>query len=514
MATVITVHGTGVDGPEEGEAWWQKDSPFENHIRELVESTDGELNFRTLSWNGNNSEKSRRNAARKLYKTVRQLEAKNEKYCLIGHSHGGSVIANALLLAASKSNRLPNLVKCITIATPFIQSKKSFWLFSRSGLIGKSLLVSGTSFGFIMRVYYFYYVNYPWSVYRFIQDTVYLLGPFFAIYCLLLLINHRMFFMYRPKILRFSRNEYGDRLVSLRHNNDEAVNGLKSLKNLDIRLFQRGFAVSTFSFASIFFVPLLLIAMATIPPFPFPFLDHALGVTGNFLERIGAVSYNIVELITTLIHKLYPHFIQRSYVRPPKTIRLYFFYVISPMCVVIVLSLVITFSIKVISGYISSVMSIVMNRSILTQIRKIGFGNDTIGEVSIDADGSCPWLGSPWSPIPEQLSDEITNLSDRAASVAVVKLRGLVRQLAISRDRVTSAFFFSEYLTWDELIHTSYFSVPRFRMLVAYSIANSVGFHPSAAFKSHPDHELVARWYVEIQPKKGSRMRVARLTDP
>ena len=120
----------------------------------------------------------------------------------------------------------------------------------------------------------------------------------------------------------------------------------------------------------------------------------------------------------------------------------------------------------------------------------------------IDADASCPWLGSAWSPIPDQLSDEITDLSNRAASVAVVKFRGLIKQLALSRDKEAKGFFFSEYLTWDELIHTSYFSVPRFRMLVAYAITNSEGFRPSAAFKNHPDYELVARWYTEIQPKK------------
>ena len=38
-------------------------------------------------------------------------------------------------------------------------------------------------------------------------------------------------------------------------------------------------------------------------------------------------------------------------------------------------------------------------------------------------------------------------------------------------------------------------------MLVAYAIANAPGFRPSAAFKSNPDYELVARWYEEIQPK-------------
>jgi hypothetical protein len=60
----------------------------------------------------------------------------------------------------------------------------------------------------------------------------------------------------------------------------------------------------------------------------------------------------------------------------------------------------------------------------------------------IDADASCPWLGSAWSPIPDQLSDEITDLSNRAASVAVVKFRGLIKQLALPRDKEAKGFFF------------------------------------------------------------------------
>jgi len=40
MTTIITVHGTGATGPEEGEQWWQKGSSFEKHIRELVDTDE------------------------------------------------------------------------------------------------------------------------------------------------------------------------------------------------------------------------------------------------------------------------------------------------------------------------------------------------------------------------------------------------------------------------------------------------------------------------------------------
>jgi hypothetical protein len=71
-----------------------------------------------------------------------------------------------------------------------------------------------------------------------------------------------------------------------------------------------------------------------------------------------------------------------------------------------------------------------------------------------------------------------------------------------ANDKEANTFFFSEYLTWQELIHTNYFNVPRFRMLVAYTIADSEGFRPTEAFRNHPDYSCVADWYEEIKPKE------------
>jgi hypothetical protein len=164
------------------------------------------------------------------------------------------------------------------------------------------------------------------------------------------------------------------------------------------------------------------------------------------------------------------------------------------------ISLVITYLVSIAGPIASSVLSIGLNRLTWKLVRRMGFGNDTLGEVSINADSSCAWLGPSWLPLPERLSNDITELSNKAASVAVGKFRGLIGDLTL-KDKEANAFLFSEYLTWDELIHCSYFNVPRFRMLVAYAIAHSEGFKPTEAFRSHPDYNLVAHWYEEMKPK-------------
>ena len=145
MATIITVHGTNATGAECGERWWQRGSPFQNHLFDLVEGEDDCLKFQPFVWDGANSENSRRRAGSRLLSVMEQLEAENERYVLIGHSHGGSVIANALVEAASKTTELPHFGRWITVGTPFLLFSNSLDIlnvFSWAGRAGKALFVS------------------------------------------------------------------------------------------------------------------------------------------------------------------------------------------------------------------------------------------------------------------------------------------------------------------------------------------------------------------------------------
>src|SRR6185437_183268 len=110
MATIITVHGTFAKptelDPEGGPAtelqWWETPSMFENDIRGLIDSRDGRLDVTPFVWSGDNSEVERREAGIRLANVMRELEARSEPYCLVGHSHGGSVASYALLQCAAR----------------------------------------------------------------------------------------------------------------------------------------------------------------------------------------------------------------------------------------------------------------------------------------------------------------------------------------------------------------------------------------------------------------------------
>jgi hypothetical protein len=76
-----------------------------------------------FAWSGRNSDRDRREAATRLLEGMLVLEEKRRPYHLIGHSHGGTVIWNALVLAASKDRNLRQLKSWTTMGTPFPCSK-------------------------------------------------------------------------------------------------------------------------------------------------------------------------------------------------------------------------------------------------------------------------------------------------------------------------------------------------------------------------------------------------------
>ena len=87
------------------------------------------LNRQLFVWSGLNSETERRRAGGRLLEGLLSLERDNEAklkageaprfYHLIGHSHGGSVIWNALRFASHQGESLPHLKSWSTLGTPF-----------------------------------------------------------------------------------------------------------------------------------------------------------------------------------------------------------------------------------------------------------------------------------------------------------------------------------------------------------------------------------------------------------
>ncbi|MGE0025446.1 MAG: hypothetical protein AB7S70_17625, partial [Hyphomicrobium sp.] len=165
MATVVTVHGTfvhtagtadalNIGEPSEAQ-WWQQGSEFEADLKALAAGADGRpIEVEPFAWSSVNSELDRRAAGSALLSRLRELDARAEPYCVVGHSHGGSVVASALIESVARNRPLTHLRRWVTVGTPFVGMRKERFLFTRLTLPRKVIFVAS----FMLFMMFLFYV--------------------------------------------------------------------------------------------------------------------------------------------------------------------------------------------------------------------------------------------------------------------------------------------------------------------------------------------------------------------
>jgi hypothetical protein len=551
VATVIAIHGTFASGAETGKEWWQKGGPVESELRDLVEGADGRLNFVPHVWDGLNRESCRRAAGRALFSRVADLEKKGERYCIVGHSHGGSVILSALMLSAHRRRALTGLSRWITVGTPFIAFDPKSLLFSRLGLLGKAAYLSVIAFESLfvaalwldapslfsakitataIAVLSFMLVHtvMSWNADRLLASSgafltqrfsgirlVRRLGLFgrLSYVCALAVVivfsvgaiideNDSLqirlgvpagivmaFLCFHLVLALFVRRPWAfpaeSRWLSLRHSQDEAIEGLRQLPSVSFPIFGRDFAVAPLTFASAIAVPIILVMLVISPGFT-SWLDNALG------PLITAREPGLVRSMMTLL--ALP--VSWAVGRVSTNALLVMFITVGPASFfvgAIIFVIVARYS----ASFVSRFLSTALDNFAWRQIRASAYGDDTDGEVPRSA-GDAPVFVSSQPPLPQNLGAEISKIADTAATAALSKLRASVNRLAFAEDQRVRSDLLSEYLTWDELIHTAYFKCPSFNKLIAFCIAHSEGFRPTARFLADADYARVAAWHAEL----------------
>src|SRR5262245_33184619 len=280
MATVIGVHGTfahtktmpEATGGEDVRAWWQPGSDFEKDMRALLEAPKGTLEVERFEWSGDNSEVGRRKAGRELHRQLREVEAKGEPYCLVGHSHGGSVICAALLECAARKEPLKGLKRWITVGTPFVSLKKEPLLFTRLDLFRKVIFVASAMLFLMFIVFYVAdllmgervrFTNTFWEVFAISAGMMSL--PIAVCYVVLRYLDGRELFHYRRSVRERAREMFGPRWLSFTHPDDEAVQGLAYLPSAKLLFFEKAFAVPTITLISVIVLPLIYLIILAWP---------------------------------------------------------------------------------------------------------------------------------------------------------------------------------------------------------------------------------------------------------
>ncbi|MGI9424791.1 MAG: hypothetical protein ACR2PA_16465, partial [Hyphomicrobiaceae bacterium] len=325
MPKIVTVHGTfahidASDDPVEHQMagyrqWWESGSTFEARLLELIDAEtdaaghDEPISFHPFVWDGQNSERSRRNAGTRLLDELDELEGKNETYCIVGHSHGGSVIASALLQAADRGTELNGLRRWITIGTPFVELRRERFLFLRLPLLLKAMFVASLM---LLFMYLFYVVGELLDGQRMITNenqlirlavsTVLTALPFIAFYIVALIIDRRKLYLYRRRTRQQAQQQFEDKWVGLSHEDDEAVRGLGSLRTMRLQIFHRNFAVPILSLLSVFILPLVYLYVLMSPSLMVGIADYLktnVYEIGNYSGQMRGVD----DVLTSLRQK-------------------------------------------------------------------------------------------------------------------------------------------------------------------------------------------------------------------
>jgi hypothetical protein len=154
---IITVHGTNDALPEaHGQQWWQIGSPFQVVLaRELARRGVPDAEIVPHQWSGANSDADRLRAASALAKRIGNLGKAGRPIALIGHSHGGNIVMEAVTDGATGKH----VRRVATFGTPFFRRKLKLvpWLIAAFQIllgvvitpimIGYMVLILGTEAG-------------------------------------------------------------------------------------------------------------------------------------------------------------------------------------------------------------------------------------------------------------------------------------------------------------------------------------------------------------------------------
>ncbi len=609
MATIVTVHGTfahiagsadaasGANIDPSLRQWWQPGSKFQSDLARHIDGADGKLEFQPFIWSGNNSEAERRDAGRRLLAQLRELEDKGESYCVIGHSHGGSVISSALMQSAVTRKPLDGLRRWITVGTPFVQLRKERFLFLRLPVLMKALFVASLMLLFMLL---FYLAAELLDGQRAIRTanqalalgiaTVLMSLPFIVFYFVARYLDNRELFFYRKRNIDKAKTAFASKWLPLSHRNDEAINGLGSLGGVNLAIFHRDFAIPVLSLASVFILPLIYLYLVTSPKLMVALADYlksdvytvesfeqkqtamagdrrrlrevraAIRDARNTLRNAGDDVVAMSNARSTIKEKQaeldklreelsekYPEltqikrvsrfnrlFMERdgkpceggklcggghsfslnsrlmlhlvtdevaSWVLDEDVRQGTFGRIISfivPILLVPVMfgliAVAMVLIVQFIASYISAVSSRYLDRLTWEEIQRSALGNDTETEIAVAAGAQPFWITTPHPFLPEGVANAITARSNEATAQSLEKFRNAISELAFSdgaQDKENAVF---NYLTWKELVHTSYFEVPQFTKVVAAAISRDEGFKPTSQFAADPEKGEILGW--------------------
>ncbi|MEO1013990.1 MAG: hypothetical protein AAFX08_02265 [Pseudomonadota bacterium] len=247
---IVTVHGTfAQDDADAGENWWQRGSPFWTVVQRQL---DTQLNIEPFHWSGRNSEVDRRAAGARLFRSLRK---RRTPPLIVGHSHGGSVGAQALLLRYLTGRRADfDLVRgFISIGMPLIlfrSNRNPITILDLRGRIAMTVIMG------VLAVLLYSLLNAEAaSLSGFIGDNSLTLSAALIGVSVLFFFVRRNFRRQRAFRRNVLHDKARDLYLRMSHSQDEAINALRQGVGLAPKIVRfRQVFIGVFSLLAFLFV--------------------------------------------------------------------------------------------------------------------------------------------------------------------------------------------------------------------------------------------------------------------
>lgn len=305
---IVTVHGTGdtAEGAD-GEKWFQRGSQFSQRLLQHLSAQGITGEIIPHLWSGANSAWARERGADKLAKRIRGLYHRYDTIHVVGHSHGGNVANDAAVLLKWGLRRTAQREKfdsLTTVGTPFFDVRTG-WLQKLAGIL--FLIIawgSAVSFPLVAAFMLFDVVSGGNSMEMGTREqAIYVLLAYLVIVgsCTLFMLN-----MSRQGIRRILRPRTGGRtrtsVLSIWHDNDEAIAFLQRVEELKLEAFPRGSLFRGSRGVAIAFGVLIVIGVGLLNPLLYAFgMADLLDFNSNNADEDAFSNFIAVTVMSLLL---------------------------------------------------------------------------------------------------------------------------------------------------------------------------------------------------------------------
>ena len=130
-----------------------------------------------------------------------------------------------------------------------------------------------------------------------------------------------------------------------------------------------------------------------------------------------------------------------------------------------------------------------------SEMKENAFGLDVSSEWLRDVLVRPAFATTEWAPLPDPIHGEMLAFVDQHAAQTVAKLRTFIGTPFVPTPQNDFLGMLTQQLSWDELLHTTYFTNPRFVKLVAHGMFDLSGTAPSDRLRSEPDYADIVTMY-------------------